>query len=868
MSLWDWLFRRRKREEELNEEVRAHLRMAAQEHMEQGETARQARASAVREFGNVALVKEVTRDMWGFRWFETSLQDLRYGLRMLAKNPAFTSVALITLALGIGANTAIFSVVDSVLLKPLPYPDPDRIVTLSSASRGSNEHGPVSAPDFHDWQDQSTAFSAIAYYKAEDTAATVGGGAEYVHAAKVTAEFFSVFEVGSTLGRLFTADEEKPGSGGAAIVSYTFWRSHFGGKDSALGETVRMYGRSLRIVGVLPPRFRFPGNTEIWFPANTILPEAESRGGLNYWAVARLKPNVSLEQAQAQMTSIASRLEQQYHTFQGMTVAVTRLRDEMVSGFRLMLYLLLGAVGLVLLIACANIATLLLARATARTREIAVRVAIGAARTRIIRQLLTESFLLALLGGAAGLMVAVLGSRALVAFGPPNVPRLSDTEVDGWVLAFTLGISVAASLLFGLAPAVQVLRVDLIECLKQGEARAVGSGRAGRFRGALVVAEIALSAVLLAEAGLLIKSFVALNNVALGFRPEHVLVMDASVPASDLNSARRATQLYSQLLAGISALPSVKSAGATTAVPGHVNAAAAYWIDHPPQGGENAPTAVASLVAPNTFAALAIPLKSGRDFNEGDTYDAPFSAIINEALARAAYRGRDPLGRTIYCGLDSPKPMRIVGVVGDVRQYGPGREPSPEIYMPYQQHPGNATGLSVLVRTTVVPDALKDTLRRMVREQAANVPVRFTTMEASLSEDVSAPRFRTILLGVFAGLAMCLAVAGIYGVMVYSVSQRSNEFGLRIALGASRDDVLRLVLRQALILVSVGIALGLAIATGVSRLTTTMLFEVKPTDLQTYGGVIAVLGFVALAASYIPARRATRVDPMVALRHE
>ena len=860
--------RRRRMTEDLDQDIRDFIERETEDNIERGMPPEEARYAALRQFGNMTQVKEDTRAVWTFGWLEQLWQDIRYGLRMLAKNPGFTSVALITLALGIGANTAIFSVVDSVLLKPLPYPDPDRIVTLSSASRGSDEHGPVSAPDFHDWRHQSTAFSAIAYYKAEDTAATVGAGAEYVRVARVTAEFFSVFEVGPILGRLFTAEEEKPGSGGAAIVSYTFWRSHFGGKDSALGETVRMYGRSLRIVGVLPPGFRFPGNTEIWFPADTILPEVESRAGLNYWAVARLKPNVRLEQAQAQMTSIASRLEQQYHTSQGMTVAVTRMRDDMVSGFRLMLYLLLGAVALVLLIACANIATLLLARATARTREIAVRVAIGAARTRIIRQLLTESFLLALLGGGAGLIVAALGSRALVAFAPPNVPRLSDSGIDGGVLVFTLGISLAASLLFGLAPAVQALRIDLIECLKQGEARAMGSGGAGRLRSALVVAEIALSAVLLVEAGLLMKSFVALNTVALGFRPEHVLVMDASVPASDLNSARRATQLYSQLLAGISALPGVKSAGATTTVPGHVNAAAAYWIDHPPQGGENAPTAVASLVAPNTFAALAIPLKSGRDFNEGDTYDAPFSAIINEALARAAYPGRDPLGRTIFCGLDSPKPMRIVGVVGDVRQYGPGREPSPEIYMPYQQHPGNATDLSVLVRTTLVPDALKDTLRRVVREQAANVPVRFTTMEASLSEDVSAPRFRTMLLGVFAGLAVCLAVAGIYGVMVYSVSQRLNEFGLRIALGASRDDVLRLVLRQALILVSVGIALGLAIATEVSRLITTMLFEVKPTDLQTYGGVVAVLGAVALAASYIPARRATRVDPMVALRHE
>jgi predicted permease len=629
-----------------------------------------------------------------------------------------------------------------------------------------------------------------------------------------------------------------------------------------------MYSKPLTVVGVLTPRFRFPDKTDIWFPANTILPENESRGGLNYWAIGRLRPNVSLEQAQAEMTSIAARLEHQYHTFQGMTVAVTLMRDDMVSNIRLTLYLLLGAVALVLLIACANVATLQVARATARNREIAVRAALGASRNRILRQLITESSVLALVAGTVGLVLAISGSRVLVAFAPANVPRLTDTGIDGRVLAFTLGVLVIATLLFGVAPALQVLRSDLNESLKQGAARAVTGGSAGRMRSTLVVTEIALSVALLATAGLLIKSFIALHNVELGFHPEHVLVMDASVPASDLRGERRATQFFKGLLADVSALPGVLAAGATTATPGHVNATVGYWIDHVANPSANLPTAVASLVAPDTFTALGIPLKRGRDFNDGDSYDAPFTAVINEALARTAFPGQDPIGRIMFCGLDSPNPMRIVGVVGDVRQYGPAREPSPEIYMPYEQHPGNATDLSVLVRTATVPDALTETLRRKVRERASDVPVKFTTMEVSLSQDVAPPRFRTLLLSIFAGVAVCLAIAGIYGVMAYVVAQRSSEIGLRMALGATPGNVLRLLLRQALVLVSAGIASGLAVALGATRLLTSMLFEVRPTDPLTYAAVVTLLAIVALAASYIPARRATKVDPMVALRHE
>jgi predicted permease len=424
-------------------------------------------------------------------------------------------------------------------------------------------------------------------------------------------------------------------------------------------------------------------------------------------------------------------------------------------------------------------------------------------------------------------------------------------------------------LLFGLAPALQVLRVDLNQSLKQSTTRTSGGSIADRMRAALVVAEIALSMMLLTGAGLLLKSFVALQNVALGFRPERVLVMETSVPASDLQSAQRATRFYRELLGEFATLPGVSNAGAAGAVPGHTMSDGSYWVDYlPKQFGVNAPQAVFSVVAPGTFSTLGIPLMHGRDFNDSDTYDAPFSAVINEKLAKEAFAGQEAIGRVIYCGLDSLNPMKIVGVVGDVRQNGPAQEPSPEIYMAYQQHPQYATDLKVLVRTPLEPGALAETMREKARALSVDVPIKFTTVEASLAENVAAPRFRTLLLGIFAGLAMCLAMAGVYGVMSYVVGQRANEIGLRMALGASPRDVLRLVLRQALLLAAVGIAVGLACAAAMTQLLTSMLFGVKASDPPTYVAVAVLLAGIAMLASYVPARRAMRVEPIVALRYE
>lgn len=794
--------------------------------------------------------------------------DLRYALRSLRRNPGFTALAVIVMALGIGANTAVFSVVNAVLLRPLAYKNPERIVMLGPLWKKTGRVGNnSSAPDFHDWHDQSTAFDAMASYNSEPTAVMAGPAAEYAVVAWVSPEFFKVFGAEPVAGRLFTPEEwTKPG---AVVISHSYWQKHFGGDANALGQTVRMIERTFTIVGVMPAGFSFPEKTELWI----FQPEVnEHRSSGNYRVVGLLKPDVSITQAQAQMTPIGDRLSKEYpDSNSDKNVAVTGMRDRLVRDVRTTLYLLLGAVGIVLLISCANMANLLLAKATSRTREIAIRAAVGAGRGRIIRQLITESVVLALVAGAVGLILALWGAQALVAIAPSNVPRLAEAAIiDKWVLAFTFLISIGASLLFGLAPALTASRIDLNDALKLGSGRAVVGGGAGRLRSVLVVAEIAFSVVLLIGAGLLMKSFIALNNVALGFRPDHLLLMSAEVPGSSLERAREGTRFYKGLLKDVAQIPGVTAVGATRTPPGEAGADGMYFVDVLPVNPALDLDQVADymVVTPHTFSTLGVPLLRGRDFNDSDVYDAPFTVIINESLAKKAFPGQDPLGHILYCGLDSDNRMTIVGVVGDIREYGPATAPGPEIFMPYEQHPLPSTYLTVMARTSGEPGSLSELLRKKVRERSPEVPVKFTTMEASLAENVATPRFRTMLFLVFAGLAVCLAMAGVYGVMAYVVGQRLNEIGLRMALGASQGDVLRMVLKQGVALAAAGVVLGLAGAVAATRLLTSFLFEVKPGDPLTYLGVAALLAMVAMAASYLPARRATKIDPLAALRQE
>lgn len=808
---------------------------------------------------------------------QTVLQDLLYTLRQLRKSPGFTLLAVSVLALGIGANTAVFGVVNAVLLKPLAYRDSDRIVTVVSVEEKTGRHGQASAPDFHDWHAQSNTFAAMAYYQTGEIAVAQGQRAEYTNVSGVTPEFFSVFQVSPIMGRLFTAEELKKGGGGAVVVSDSYWRSHFQGSAPLSGQTVKIYERTLNVVGVLPRGMRFPGKTEIWVPANTIDDELTDRGAHNYQVVGRIRPGVSLAQAQAQMMSIGARLAKQYpDSNAGWNVVVTPMRDDMVSSIRITLLLLLGAVGVVLLIACANMANLLLAKASGRVREMAIRAAVGASRVRIIRQLITESLLLAMAGGLAAIILSAWAAHVLISLAPAGVPRIKDTGIDGSVLIFTLAISLVASLLFGLAPALHLSRLDLYEALKPTGRTGEGA-RSGGLRSALVVVQIALSVVLLAGAGLLIKSFIALHNVDLGFQPENLLIMESDVPTlanyppspEEMKGLQHATSVYRGLLAEVAAMPGVRATGATRVPPGDVRSTGEYWIDNlPARLDVTAPEAVMSVVTPGAFAALGIPVLRGRDFQDGDTFDAPFTAIINQSLAHQSFAGQDPIGRLIFCGMDSLKGMRIVGVVGDIRQRGPATDPSPEIFLPYQQHPLVSTAMNVMVRSTLPAGALEKTLQAKMRAISPGTPVRFTTLETELSENIAVPRFRTLLIGVFAGVALLLAMVGVYAVMSYMVSQSTQEIGVRMALGATRTNVLRLVLGHALALSAAGLALGLVGALVLTRLMKTVLFMVKPTDPVTLLGVSAVLLLVAVLASYVPARRATRVDPLIAMRYE
>ena len=700
------LFFRRHVDHELDTELWFHLDQLTEENIADGKPPDEARRLALLKMGNVTQFQEECRDMRRVNYIDDLLRDLQYAGRNLRRSPGFATLAILIMALGIGANTAFFSVVNAVILRPLAYRDPDRIVALTNSSATREAHTAlskqVSIPDVQDWRAQSTSFEAMAYYVSRETAVIVGSTAEYARVTSVSPDFFRTFAVEPFAGRTFTEEETRQGAAGAAMISYTYWQGHFGGDPRALGQTVRAIG-PLPIIGVLPPGFRFPDSTDIWIPA---VGPPGSRGGQNFLAVGRLRTGVSVKQAQTEMTAIAGRLGQQFpDTNKGRSVTVTRPRDEMVGNVRLMLYLLLGSVTVVLLIACANTATLLLGKATARAREVAVRTALGASRKRIVRQLVTESLLLALLAGILGLVLAYWGSKTLVALAPADVPRLAEVGIDRWVLAFTLGISVITSLLFGSIPALYASKVELTDALKQGGSRIASGGRMAGIRGALVAGEIALAVTLVCAAGLLIKSFVALQNVALGFRPENVLVMRSTVPAPAFPvGVERTRQFFKEMLARIGKLPGVLAAGATMAPPGYVDSTGVYFIDRVPPQSEwgRAPSVAISVIAPGTFAALGIPVKSGRDFSDSDAPDRPFVAVVNEALARQSFRNEDPLGRTIFCPFDSLEGMKIIGVVGDVRQRGPDQEPMPECYMPYEQHGFNGPALSLVVELQAI----------------------------------------------------------------------------------------------------------------------------------------------------------------------
>ncbi|PYS64327.1 MAG: hypothetical protein DMF74_07415 [Acidobacteria bacterium] len=802
---------------------------------------------------------------------ETLFKDLRYGVRSLLKQPAFALVAVITLALGIGGNSAMFSVVNAVLLRPLQYPESDRIVVLEgiNPSKGITQSN-MSIPDFADWQSQNQVFEHIAGFIAGGLLLNNGDETERVHGTAVTADFFSLFRTPSLHGRTLQADDAQPGREPVAVLSYGLWQRRFGGDRNAVGSKVMVGAKSTTIVGVMPPGFDYPAQSEIWAPL-PLDPAKEARDNRFISVIGRLKSGATVSQAQVQMDTINQRLAQSYNeTNSGWGIRVTKLQERLVGDVRLSLLVLLGAVAFVLLIACANIANLLLARSTARRKEIAVRTALGASRLRIIRQLLTESLLLSLLGGALGLVFSVWLIRLLIAISPPNTPRFDEIRPDARVFIFTITLTVVTGLVFGLAPALQASRSDLTEGLKEGLRGNAGGARSNRLRGLLMVAEIAMSFILLVGAGLLIKSFLHLREVRPGFKTDKLLTMRVSVPPGKYRENEARIQFFQQAINRIQSLPGVQSAGMVLSLPlggDTFNVWRGYIREGRPATPEESDNAAYLATTPDYFRTLQVPLIAGRAFTDRDTDNTAKVVIVNETMARRLWPGQSPIGKHLTIWRDEKFPREIVGVVGETKR-SLDNDPSQQMYVPYAQD-ASWSSMSFVIRTSGDPASTSPAVRNEIRSLDKGAPVfNVRTMNDLLATSVAPRRTPMLLLSAFAAAALLLAMIGIYGVTAYYVTQRTQEIGIRMALGAQMSDVLKLVLRGGMTLAAIGIAVGLAGAFALTRWMTSLLFGVKPTDALTFIAVAVCLLVTALLACYLPARRATKVDPLVALRYE
>lgn len=801
-------------------------------------------------------------------------QDLRYGVRVLTKSPVVTLVAVLAIALGVGANTTIFSVVNSVLLRPLPFAKSEELVKVwtTDAKRGRNDL-PTSFPNFTDWRERNRAFESMTAYSDASATLTSGERPEQIKGVAATADMFPLLGVKAFAGRPFSAEEEKPGSAPVAVISYGLWQRRFGADRKLIGQQIMLDGKSTTIVGVMPPGFKFPVDSEdpeIWFPLD---PESElnkSRGARYLSVIARLKEGVTLSQAQADMDAVSNSLAEQYPSNNtGRGIRLISLYEDTVGDVRQALLVLLGAVGCVLLIACANVANLLLARAAGRSKEIAVRTALGASRFRIIRQLLTESILLSIFGGVMGLLLAMWGVDVLVRLIPASVPRAQEIAVDGQVLAFTLGVSVLTGIIFGIAPALQASKLNLNESLKEGGRGSTEGLRRNRMRSLLVVSEVALSLMLLIGAGLLIKSFQRLRDINPGFKPEGVLTMSLALPDAKYAEGERQTAFFQQLIGRAAQLPGVEAAGLVDPLPlSGDNKTTTFNIEgRAPLAPSDQLNSNVRTISPDYFRAMGIPMIKGRAFTERDTKDAPNVMIVNETLARRFFPGEDAIGKraTVY---PFKTPCEIVGVVGDVKHRSLDVESGPEFYVSYLQSP--QPFMSLVARTTLSdPAGLAATVQNAVQQIDKDQPISdVRTMNQVLGQSTATRRFNMLLLAVFAMIALILASVGIFGVMSYTVTQRTHEIGIRMALGAQMSDVFRLVVGQGMILVLIGVGLGLIGAFSVTRVMSSLLYGVSATDPLTFAGVALLLTSIAFLACLIPARRATRVDPMVALRHE
>jgi putative ABC transport system permease protein len=799
--------------------------------------------------------------------------DLRYAVRTLAKQPAFTLIAVLTLALGIGANTAIFSLVNSVLLRPLPYPDANRIVYFEgkNPSQGITDSN-ISVLDFQDWTTQSQVFSHTAFFWTGGAAlAEQGREPERVPRAGVTIRFFDLLGVQPMLGRNFLEEDDRPGSSTAVIVSEGLWKRRFGSDRSIIGKTITINTQPVTVVGVMPAGFEFPENTQIWTPAAVNSAE-EPRDNRSYSALGRLKPGVELEQAQSQISAINAQLAQAFpDTNKGWDAHLARLYERLVRSVRPSLLLLFGAVGCVLLIACANVANLLLARAAARRKEVAIRTALGASRSRIMRQMLTESILLSTIGGALGLMLSFWLIELLISISPPDSPRLSETNLDYRVLAFTLAISVFTGLIFGLAPALHASKLDVSGSLKEGGRSAEGYRRTNA-RSLLLIGEVAMSLILLVGAGLLIKSFVRLQEVKPGFNPERVLIASLSLPGAKYKEDQQRIDFYRALIERLKTLPGVQAVGAGANLPlhaSHYGIGRSFIPEGRPLTADEAVDASWSTITPTYFEALQVPLRAGRTFNERDNASAPKVLIVNRKVAIKHFGSEiAAIGRRITIWRDEKFPREIVGVVGETKPGALEEESGAQIYTPHSQD-GSWGFMTLAIRTTADPAAMTSTLRREVLGLDKDLPIfNVKTMKDVVAQSIGSRRLSMMLLSVFAGAALLLAAIGIYGVMAYTVTQRTQDIGIRMALGAQAGDVVRMVVSQGMTLALIGIGVGLAGALGLTRVMANLLFGVNATDPITFAAISLLLAFVALLACYLPARRASSVDPVVALRSE
>jgi putative ABC transport system permease protein len=809
------------------------------------------------------------------------LTDLKYALRMLIKAPTFAAIAVLTLALGIGANSAIFSVIDTVLLRPLPFKDPDQIVM--AWGRYSDDGGQVrgnvhSFPDYVDLRDQSQSFSGMAAYTRTAGTLAQADDAQSIEGVAITPEIFEVLGVPPLLGRGFTQEEAKDQGTRVVVLTYPLWQRAFGGDPKILGQSITISARSYTVIGVMPPKWKFPIEDEhidYVMPLQYLIASALNNRGAHFLrVVGRLKPAVQRRQAEAELSAIAGRLSKQYPDTNTNLIgmAVVTLHSDVVGDVRPALIILLGAVALVLLIACANVANLLLARAASRAREIAIRAALGASRLRVVRQLLCESLLLALMGGTAGLLLASWGVDLLGAAGAQGLPHIAQIKVNFTVCAFTFALAIGSTVLFGLIPALQVSRSSVNESLQQGAKGSTGGLHTNRLRGFLVVSQVSLSLLLLAGAGLLIKSFFNLRATNPGFDPERLMTMSLTLPRVRYPELDQQIRAHDAIMEKISTIPGVESAGGVNPLPlaGNISNLSFMVSGAAPLPRGNHPGAGYLIVKPDYFQAMKIPVLQGRAFTRVDTKDSPLVVMINEAFVRKHFPDRNPIGQRVMIdrGEGKAPPCEVVGVVGNSRHDSLAAPPGPEMYVPFPQDPTRTLDVVMRVASTNLV-GLNAEVKRVVHEVDKGLFVpKLEPMTNFLTTQLAQPRFNMMLLAVFAGVAMILAAIGIYGVIAYSVTQRTREIGIRMALGAQKTQMLGMVLRQSLTLVVIGIAIGFIVALGATRLMATLLYGVGANDLSTYAVVIFLLGSAALLASYVPARRAMKVDPMVALRYE